>query len=906
MTQYDVNLRDYFRILRRRRGLVIIVPLLFGGFSLALALLQAPKPIYRATAVVRVERAMSFTGLLQELITFDPVGNLETQAALIKGFPVVSRAAQALGLIPRGATPGEIRTSPVYVKAVQDLQEQVGVKRVADTSLIEISATSPDPDAAVRIANSLAGAFQEDNLLTRSRQVRDAKEFIDQQLQEVSTKLRHSEEELKTFQQTNKILLLPEETRGVLGRLASLEADHAVVRRVMGETEMQLRFLDERRASGSPINLSPNGADPALSKLYASLSELALERDNLLLTVLPAHPQVKQLDAQIANVRQRLGEALTTRLQALRGQGAELLGSIARMKQEQGAVPETALAVARMEREVKISERIFSLLKEKHQEARIKEREQVGEVSLVRPAVGPLRPINSAQPLPKAAVGLVIGLIVGFVLAFVIEALDTSIGAIDEVESLLETSVLGVIPHFDLKEELPAQEDGAVVLDKESEKRHAFLIGLFLPGSRPAEAFRGLRTNLLFSGLDRDSKTIMVTSSTQMEGKTTVAINLAIALVQLGKRTLLVEADLRNPFLHHAFGIPKDPGFTEVLVGSATLEEAIRSFPDFVLGAAGVESLIDRRGIENLFLLPSGHQPRNPTEFLSAEKVGTFLDEMRQRYDFIVVDCAPILPVADPVILSSRVDGTLLVVRVGSVARAALRRAKVLLEGARARVLGVCLTGVKAEVSPDYAEMAYYRYRYGHRKERVAPSQAWSDWLGGAIGRIFKRAAVLLLPLLAAAIGIWALRAGHLDLPLLAAPRVNPVRVVHSVDQVPVRPEPRNADRALPTEAPPEPSAPENREPPQNPEKPGAPEELTYAIQLHAFRTEGKAQRVVAGYQARGLPAFSQARATEGGRWRRVFLGPFKNHDEAEIFALDLVLGGKIEEFLVVKSPPSP
>jgi capsular exopolysaccharide synthesis family protein len=385
----------------------------------------------------------------------------------------------------------------------------------------------------------------------------------------------------------------------------------------------------------------------------------------------------------------------------------------------------------------------------------------------VRPAILSTRPINPPQALPKAAVGLVIGVLMGLVLAFVVEALDTSIGAIDDVEAFLESPVLGVIPHLDIRGELSEERADAPILDKETEEKYAFLISLFLPDSRPVEAIRALRTNLLFAGLEHDVRTIMVTSATPMEGKTTVAINLAIVLAQLGKRTLLVEADLRNPFLHHAFGISKEPGFTDVVIGSIRLEEAMLTFSDFVLGKAGLESLIDRPGIDNLFLLPSGHQPPNPTEFLSAQAVSNFLADVRQRFDYVVLDCAPILPVADPTILGARVDGTLVVVRVGSVARAALRRAKALLEATHARILGVCLTGVKAEVSPDYADMGYYRYRSGARERTRAARAERLALAPRKVSGPLVALVILLALLLALGVVVWTRPPGTLSVPQL-------------------------------------------------------------------------------------------------------------------------------------------
>jgi len=774
MAQYDINLRDYLRILRRRKGVIVLVPVIFGLASFAFALLQAPRPLYRTTSVVRFERAVNITGLLQELVAFSPVGNVETQAALIKGFPVTSLAAKRLGLIPETATPQEIQASPKYMRAAGGIQDQVTVKIGEGTSLIEISATSHDPHEAMRVANALADAFRDDNFATRSRQVREAKEFIERQLEEVGGRLRETELELKTFKQSHRILLFPDETKESLRRLTSLESEQALVRTAIGDAEEEVRLLQAGRppagaagrlVAGGP-SLDGTGTDSSLARYYATLADLQVQRETLLVTLLPTHPQVRQLDAQIATIRRNLRDALASRVQALRTRAADLDQSVAALRREQAAIPEAEIQLARMEREVKVAERLFSVLKEKHQEVLIREKEQVGEISLVRPAMLALVPINPPQALPKAAAGLVIGLVLGLVLAFIVEALDTSIGAIDDVESFLESPVLGVIPHLDVQGEL-ADERSGITLDKETEEKYAFLISLFLPESRAVEAIRTLRTNLIFAGLEQDLRTIMVTSATPMEGKTTVAINLAIVLAQLGKRTLLVEADLRNPFLHHAFGIAKEPGFTDVVIGSARLEEAVLTFSDLVLGKAGLEGLVGRAGIDNLMLLPSGHQPPNPTEFLSAQAVGTFLAEVRQRYDYVVLDCAPVLPVADPTILGSRVDGALLVVRVGSVARAALRRAKALLEGARTRVLGVCLTGVKAEVSPDYAEMGYYRYRYGGREQRAARS---AGWLGGSRQPRAARpgTVALLVALLFALAGVlWSIRLGYLTAPRL-------------------------------------------------------------------------------------------------------------------------------------------
>jgi capsular exopolysaccharide synthesis family protein len=225
-----------------------------------------------------------------------------------------------------------------------------------------------------------------------------------------------------------------------------------------------------------------------------------------------------------------------------------------------------------------------------------------------------------------------------------------------------------------------------------------------------------------------------------MEGKTTTAINLAITIAQMGKRTLLVEADLRKPFLHHAFGIPRDPGLTEVIVGNKDWRECLRTATDLMLGPLGVEKLMTMPNVDKLFLLSSGTPPPNPSEFLNSQRMQDLIAQFREQFDFVIFDCPPILPVTDAAILASKTDGTLMVYRVGKIARSALKRAKVLLENVRGRVLGVVLTGLKAETSPDYEELQYYRYAYGHepgRAERAEPPSRPAS-LGGRIRGLFS------------------------------------------------------------------------------------------------------------------------------------------------------------------------
>jgi hypothetical protein len=281
--------------------------------------------------------------------------------------------------------------------------------------------------------------------------------------------------------------------------------------------------------------------------------------------------------------------------------------------------------------------------------------------------------------------------------------------------------------------------------------------------------------------------------------------------------------------------------------------------------------------------------------------VVNFLAEARQRYDYVVIDSAPILTVADTSVLGSRVDGALFVIQVGQVARAALRRAKGLLEAGRARVLGVCLTRVRAEVSPDYAEMAYYQYRYGAGERRAAPSPAGLGLLAVSRKGKLKQLGLLLLLLLALAIGIWTWHFGGLKLPFRAADVIKPLRTVDSGDSVPLSPVPQVVDlRPRAEEA--KPASDLSRS-----EGRRAPSGTHYAVQLHAFRSREEASRAAARYRAKGLPVLLAGASGSGAeRWWRVLAGDFTTQEEAEAWGWDLVLGGEIEDFLIVEKASGP
>jgi polysaccharide biosynthesis transport protein len=952
MSQYDLNLRDYWRILRKRKWLVGLVTLAFGAMAFTFAEMQRPVPIYQTTAVVKFERTTTLVGLLVESISISQGDNMATQAAVVRSFPVLERAAKIMRVIPTDLDSDAVKRNPRYIQLISDLRTQVTATPEENTTLIDITVKGLDSIQVTRAANAIAQAYQEENRVTRNHQVLEARHFIEEQLTEVGGRLRTAEDGIRALKERRGFVSLPEETSALLTRQSALEGEYEKLRQTQQETANQIQALQDPQvvAGAMPPRIFTDAGDPTIAKLNATLLDLGVERENLLTTLTPAHPQIQELSARIATARENLIRELRLKSQTFQGRIADLHRQIQQLQQQQRSLPDVALQYAQLQRDMTINENLLTQLRTKFQEVQIKEKEQVEEVSLVRPAIQPTAPMNPPQTSGKGIVGILIGLTVGLVLAFVMESLDTSIGTIQDVESYLEVPVLGLIPNIDVaKDPLLAPRGG-----KEEDplrNMRPFLICLLSPHSTLTEAYRSLRTNIEFLSLEKSVKTLSLTSASLMEGKTTTAINLAISLAQMGKKTLLVEADLRKPFLHHAFGLQRDPGLAEVIVGNKEWKECVRTVADLMLGPLGVEHVMNAPNIDKLYLLTSGTPPPNPTEFLNSQRMVDLIQAFRQEFDIIIFDCPPILPVTDAAILASKVDGTVIVYRAGKIARSALRRAKALLENVRGKVLGVVLTGLRAEISPDFEQLEYYRYAYGQepgRPSATSDARRPASRLGrvaGLLAKISSRGKVLLLiPFGLILVGSWVmsrearawewLRPFHPWTMVASATGRHPIglrgtdvplpktEVVVVDSQCPALPTP--SPLVAPLAAAPGPPGdpaivrPANPSPrataliPADHGPVGAETSAltpfaavhSYSLQVASYQMRDRSLNHVQGLKREGLDAFTIPVQIPGrGRFYRVMVGRFDSVSGAKAAAQRLRSNGKISEYAVQSLP---
>ncbi len=629
MVRYELSLRDYLRIVHRRRLLIILS--VVACFLLALYYVVSQPVVYQSSSRVKMEQFKTIAGLLTEALMYAPGDIMQSQAKIITGMPVLRRAVVLAGLAPEG-------DEAAVMREVARIRGHVKAEPEGDTNVIRITVSGPDPSMVVSLANAVAEAYMEYDKGEKNKKARASREFIERQL--------------------------------------------AQIRKDMAEYERRLAAFSEDVRS-----------DYTLVELEKKLAALKLKREELLQHYTRKHPAVVDVDEQI-------------------GLLSEKVEKFARKRRE----------YEKLKREMAILRDNYVMLRKQLAQAKIREAEKVSDVTILDRAMGARRVGRLVSSL-VLFMGVVLGCLVGFFLALVVEYLDTSIGTIDDVEKVARLHVLGVVPTI----EVGGEDEGGVLkrllkmlvpsFRVGRDERGRRLVSHFHPRSQIAEMFRHIRTSLRVS---EERKMIMVTSAGPREGKTTVLSNLGIVCAQAGMRTLLVDADMRKPALAETFGLPRKPGLSDFLLGSVALEEIIRDSSDLMLGELGFDGVLKGTGMDRLFIVAAGSFPDNPVELLGSSEMRSFLEKMRMRYDLVLVDTPPVLPVADASVLAGMVDGVLFCYEMGRTSREALVRAKERMESVNAVVIGVVLNHTR----PETQMRGVYTYPvyapYGHNVSSVA------------------------------------------------------------------------------------------------------------------------------------------------------------------------------------------
>jgi capsular exopolysaccharide synthesis family protein len=717
----------YLQVLGRRKWLLLAVALTV----LLVAALQVftTTPLYKATAVVQIDpenpnilpyeevegsrallgkeeylwtqakklqtRELARRVVEKSKLADNPLFTEPTRRGILLDVvgDVASAASGLFGSAASASTDERVLTSR--------FQQLLEVRPLRNTRLIEVSFESPDSELAALVANTVAEEFIEQHLESKFDATTRATQFLGKQLEELQLRVERSEQELLRYAKERNIVNLgdretiarkrledfSDELTRAKGELIAQQARHETVRTV------DLRDLPESLKT------------PPIRELETRISQKDGELAGLADRYGPEWPTVKTLRSELAELRQQLETAKRQALGGVRQEYelvqrryAELDAASGEQRSLVDKLNEDSIQYNILKRESDSNKELYQGLLQRLKEASVSAGLRSSNVRVVDPARPP-RLAASPRKARALALALILGLLVGTGIAFLVEALDNTVKTADDVWEQLGLPALGVVPHFQLAgagKSRSRRVEAPILVSPE-----CAVVGK----NRVLEAYRSLRTSLLLSHSGTPPQTILVTSALPGEGKTTTAVNIAMALAQTGARTLLVDLDLRKPGLAGIFGIAAEQGMSTYLSGNSDLSSQIRP-----------------TRYDGLFVVPAGLVAPNPAELIGAERMALGLQLATEHFAYVVFDTPPALAITDALILSPKVDGVILVARSGRTPRKALQRAASQVLAVGGKLLGVLINDVDLDET-GYGYGGYHGY-YGKYLDAAAGEES--------------------------------------------------------------------------------------------------------------------------------------------------------------------------------------
>ncbi|MGV0107962.1 polysaccharide biosynthesis tyrosine autokinase [Nostoc sp. DSM 114160] len=696
--QNSLDLQQYSLLLKRRWLIIAAVTASIFGLSTLNAIKQ--KPIYEAEGKLlfsKTDRVSSLTNpsaQVGELRSVTEINSpLDTEAEVIRSNPIVEKTIASLRLVDKQGTPLEIN----------EFLKQVKIKSVRGTDILAISYSSSNPKEAADVVNSLMRYYLENNIHVNQAQATVAKKFLRKQLPEVEARVATSEAALRRFKEENRVIALEQEAAKGVDKLANLSDQITQAQANLTDAETRSKLLQRQLRLNSQQavdmgNLSQSKAVQEVLTQYQQVqNQLAVEKTRYT----DKHPTIVNLLAKEAALKKQLETRIFENADREKSVPAQNLG-MGELKQTlvaqlvQSDVERSALAnritvlqnaytlsqrrlsvlpqlqekQEQLERQLQVATSTYEELLKRSQEVDVVVNQNVGNARVISAALLPQNAIPS-KIVFQLALGGFLGILLGVGVASILEAMDRSLKTLEQAQQLLGYSLLGTIPRLDRK----AKNSGEGLVELPVKDN---------PCSGASSAFEMLQTNLDFTISDRPLKVIAVVSSAPGEGKSFVAANLAVAKAHMGRRILLVDADMRHSSQQEIWKLSNPVGLSNVLVGQAEFRNTTQ------------EVLV------NLDLLTAGTIPSNPAALLDSQRMALLIQEAAKDYDCVIIDTPALSLFGDALMLGKMADGILLVVHPKVLDRAVAKSTKIMLEQARSHVLGMVVNGVTAEKGSDY------------------------------------------------------------------------------------------------------------------------------------------------------------------------------------------------------------
>jgi len=716
------SLKDYFNLVRNNLTPVFII----AGAAIFAAIVYAviARNIYSTTTSLKIEKpqgSLLSSSIMPDLQSFTDDRFISTEIEVMKSYSVRYNTAVALIdsfkvmampdsfyiILNHKFDTSDKKSQLLDARTIAKILEKaVTIEQKRGIDIVDITVESPSPFESALIANIYAEQYKLFDMDANRDQLTVVREFLAGQVKDKQNELLNSEDALSKFQAKNGIIALDAQSQALITQLANFEAQRDDVKITLAGTNKVLNQLKEELSQQNPKitayleSLAQQSSIQALQDGIAKLEvnkEIALANNSQVDKTAATRDYDNQIDALKKQLNDKIGiikkgifasnpdevkdltgKVLDAEVQSksLEIQLDELNNLVGKYDAQFNKLPTTAIEYARLDRTMEASEKLYSLLEEKYQEALVNEQSQPGNVFIVDYGIRPFQPAKPNRIL-IVVIGFVLGFGLAFAFVFIKNYFDNTIKTPEDIQNR-NINVLAWIP----------QIEG---LGVNGNKDFEFIVAK-KPDSIPSEAFKALRTRIQYSKIGSDAlKTILVTSSAPSEGKTTLAVNLAGTFAQTNKKTVIIDADLRKPRIHSVFNANKYPGMIDYLFGQATLEEIIRPTE-----------------LENLKYVPSGTIPPNPSEMIESKPMQDFLAEMRRRFDVVIVDSAPIIAVTDSEILSTFVDATILVVSAEVTEFDLMTKAAELIKNGGSSFIGAVLNNFTYK--SGYG--SYYKYYY--------------------------------------------------------------------------------------------------------------------------------------------------------------------------------------------------
>ncbi|HZR26224.1 MAG TPA: polysaccharide biosynthesis tyrosine autokinase [Vicinamibacterales bacterium] len=715
-TKAAVHLLDYVKVVHKQRWLATTV---FAVIVLSVAAYTfTATPIYQATVKILIEsvnpNVVSFSEVIKE--TQDRADYYQTQYNILQSRSLARKTLDQLQLWgypefhapPRAAstwqdwlpaalrgkapapappppvvTPGSEAETAAESSAIDAFISRLEVAPVRNSRIVDVNFSSSSPEMAERVANAHARNYIDQTLEFRFMASKEASDWLGQRLAEQRRQVETAEIALQRYREEHGAISLTGRENIVVQQMGELNTNLTRARTERIEKEALYRQIEAIQNDRAALDTFPAIQTNAfVQQLKAELLRLQRELADKSDTLGDRHPEIIRLRSAIQVADTRLQGEIAKVVQSVRNdyraaqaQETSLAAAVDQQKHEALAMNRAAIEFAVLERDAQSSRLVYDSLLQRSKETGVSTELRTSNIRIVdkaerpRSAISPRRRLNMTLAVFGGGV-LAIGL------AFFVDYLDDRIKTPDVIKSKLGLPFLGLIPLVSDKY-LPDQ--------------------LLLSNGVPTnfgEAFRTLRTNVLFSTAAEGARSLMITSTGPGEGKTVIAANLAIALAQAGHRVLLIDADMRRSRLHHQFGLTEEPGLSNLMIGGTKASDAVR-----------------KSSVQGLWVLPAGYVPPNPAELLASQRFRDFLTTLNDHFDWIVIDAPPVMPVADASTIAHSVTAVVFVVGAEMPSVHAAAKAVEQLDNVRAKFAGAVLNRVDLQRQAYYYSH-YYRHEY--------------------------------------------------------------------------------------------------------------------------------------------------------------------------------------------------